>query len=141
MCEFEDKFSNFDSLFFGNIKFMLYYAAAGPNLHFYIINRRPNSSNCLIPLSNQLSIKIGWNHVSILCTVVNITHIIRTVSGTISRTNVSIGKWLKLERSMITFFYDSVEKMVPLEYLPEVIVLIFYWECTTVQKVDQGLSK
>ncbi|CAB4445890.1 unnamed protein product [Rhizophagus irregularis] len=62
--------------------------------------------------------KNSQDHISILSIIINIARIIRTVSNTISSTIVPIGKRLKLEKSTITFFDDSVEKMIPLKYLP-----------------------
>ncbi|CAB4394132.1 unnamed protein product [Rhizophagus irregularis] len=118
--ELEDKFNKFDPLNFGNIQFMLCYAVAGPNLRFYAIDGSPNASplNRLVPLSNRLDIKNSRDRVSILCIVINIARIIRTVSGRIPRPIVPIGKRMKLEKSTITFFDDSVEKMVSLNDLP-----------------------
>ncbi|CAB4374878.1 unnamed protein product [Rhizophagus irregularis] len=118
--ELEDKFNKFDPLNFGNIQFMLCYAVAGPNLRFYAIDGSPNASplNRLVPLSNRLDIKNSRDRVSILCIVINIARIIRTVSGRIPRPIVPIGKRMKLEKSTITFFDDSVEKMVSLNNLP-----------------------
>ncbi|CAB4400459.1 unnamed protein product [Rhizophagus irregularis] len=118
--ELEDKFNKFDPLNFGNIQFMLCYAVAGPNLRFYAIDGSPNANplNHLVPLSNRLDIKNSRDRVSILCIVVNIARIIRTVSGRIPGSIVPIGKRMKLEKSTITFFDDSVEKMVSLNDLP-----------------------
>ncbi|GES95131.1 hypothetical protein RCL_jg19337.t1 [Rhizophagus clarus] len=118
--ELEDKFNTFDPLNFGNIQFMLCYAVAGPNLRFYAIDGSQNANplNRLVPLSNRLDIKNSRDRVSILCIVVNIARIIRTVSGSIHGSIVPIGKRMKLEKSTITFFDDSVEKMVPLKDLP-----------------------
>ncbi|CAG8622793.1 10889_t:CDS:1 [Paraglomus brasilianum] len=118
--ELKEKFNKFDPLYFGNVQFMICYTVAGLLLGFYVINGLPNSNplNHLVPLSNQLNIKNSRDRVSILCMVVNIACIIRTVSSTIPRTIVPIGKQLKLAKSTITFFEDSVEKMVPLEHLP-----------------------
>ena len=118
--ELKEKFNKFDPLYFGNVQFMVCYAVAGPLLGFYAINGSPNANplNRLVPLSNRLNIRNSRDRVSILCMVVNIARIIRTVSNTIPRTIVPIGKRLKLAKSTITFFEDSVEKMVPLEHLP-----------------------
>jgi hypothetical protein len=118
--ELVDKFDKFDPLNFGNIQFMICYAVAGSNLRFYAINGSPNANslNRLVSLSDRLDIKNSRDRVSILCIVVNIARIIRTVCGGISRLIVPIGKRIKLKKSTITFFDDSVEKLVPLEYLP-----------------------
>ncbi|POG65506.1 hypothetical protein GLOIN_2v1781656 [Rhizophagus irregularis DAOM 181602=DAOM 197198] len=120
VSELTDKFNKFDPLYFGDIQFMICYVVAGSKLRFYAINGLSNTNplNHLVSLSNLLDIKNSWDRISILSIIVNIARIIRTVSNTISSTIVPIGKRLKLEKSTITFFDDSVEKMIPLKYLP-----------------------
>ncbi|RGB41957.1 hypothetical protein C1646_751569 [Rhizophagus diaphanus] len=114
--ELEDKCNKFDPLNFGNIQFMLCYAVAGPNLRFYAIDGSPNANplNRLVSLSNRLDIKNSRDRVSILCIVVNIARIIRTVNGRIPGSIVPIGKRMKLEKSTITFFDDSCSYRVSL---------------------------
>ncbi|KAF0465663.1 crinkler family protein [Gigaspora margarita] len=118
--ELEEKFNKFDPMYFGNIQFMICYAAAGTRLRFFAIDgsSNTNSPSRLIALSNQLDINTRRDRISILCIVVNIARIIRTVSNTIPAMIVPLGKRLKTERSMITILGDSVEKRVSVEYLP-----------------------
>ncbi|RHZ81097.1 hypothetical protein Glove_123g105 [Diversispora epigaea] len=42
--ELEEKFNKFDPMYFGNIQFMICYAAAGTNLRFYAIDGSPNTN-------------------------------------------------------------------------------------------------
>jgi hypothetical protein len=117
---------------------MLCYAVAGPNLRFYAIDGSPNANliNRLVPLSNWLNIKNSRDRVSILCIVVNIARIIRTVSGKIPGSIVPIGKQMKLEKLTITFFDDSVDKTVSLKDLlhaddqNRVAFLLAVYNCT-----------
>ncbi|GES74974.1 hypothetical protein RCL_jg13042.t1 [Rhizophagus clarus] len=118
--ELEGKFDKFDPMYFGDIQFMIYYAVAGPRLRFYAIDGSPNTNppSRLVALSNQLDMSNRRDRVSILCVVVNIARIMRTVSNTIPEMIVPLGKRLKTEKSIITILTDSVEKRVSVEYLP-----------------------
>ncbi|CAG8782964.1 9518_t:CDS:2, partial [Gigaspora rosea] len=118
--ELEEKFNKFDHMYFGNIQFMICYAAAGTRLRFFAIDGSPNTNppSRLVSLSNQLDVNNRRDRVSILCIVVNIARIIRTVNNTIPEMIIPLGKRLKTEKSMITILSDSVEKRVSVEYLP-----------------------
>ncbi|CAG8549826.1 27668_t:CDS:2 [Gigaspora margarita] len=93
---------------------------AGTRLRFFAIDGSSNinSPSRLVALSNQLDINNRRDRISILCIVVNIARIMRTVSNTIPEMIVPLGKRLKTGKSMITFLGDSVEKRVSVEYLP-----------------------
>ncbi|RHZ62043.1 hypothetical protein Glove_344g93 [Diversispora epigaea] len=123
--ELEEKFNKFDPMFFGNIQFMICYAAAGAKLRFYAIDGSPNTNppSRLVALSSQFDMINRRDRVSILCIVVNIARIMRTVSNIIPEMIVPLGKRLKTEKSMITILNDSVEKRVQVEYLPFAINL------------------
>lgn len=118
--ELEEKFNKFDPMYFGNIKFMICYAVAGRKLRFFAIDGSPNtnSPSRLVTLSNQLDINNCRDRIFILCTIVNIARIIRTVSNTIPEMIIPLGKRLKTEKSMITILDDSVEKRISLKDLP-----------------------
>ncbi|CAG8551218.1 3686_t:CDS:2 [Racocetra fulgida] len=92
----EEKFNKFDYMYFGNIQFMICYAAAETRLCFFAIDGSPNTnlSSRLVVLSNQLDVNNRQDRVSILCIVVNIARIIRTVGNTIPEMIVPLGKWL-----------------------------------------------
>ncbi|CAG8483612.1 9608_t:CDS:1 [Gigaspora rosea] len=120
MNKLEEKFNKFDPMYFGNIQFMICYIAAGTRLRFFAIDGSSNinSPSRLITFSNQLEINNRRDRISILCIVVNIARIIRTMSTTIPAMIIPLGKRLKTEKSMITILGDSVEKRVSVEYLP-----------------------
>ncbi|KAF0495857.1 serine/threonine protein kinase [Gigaspora margarita] len=65
--ELEEKFNKFDPMYFGNIQFMICYAAAGTRLRFFAIDgsSNTNSPSRLIALSNQLDINSRRDHDSV----------------------------------------------------------------------------
>ncbi|CAH1764607.1 12511_t:CDS:10, partial [Entrophospora sp. SA101] len=103
--ELEEKFNKFDPM---------------NKVAFFVIDGSPNTNppSRLVALSNQLDMNNRRDHVSILCIVVNIARIMRTVSNTIPEMIVPLGKRLETEKSMITILGDSVEKRVSVEHLP-----------------------
>jgi len=110
--ELIDKFNILDSIFFGEIKFMICYAAGGLKIRFYAIDGSEETQKRLIALTNPLNARNLLDRITILRTVVNIARIIMTINDDIPDTIIPLGKRRKLGHSFITFYADSVEKRV-----------------------------
>ncbi|CAG8554372.1 23393_t:CDS:2 [Dentiscutata erythropus] len=78
--ELVSKFNILDPRKFGDIKFMMGYAAAGPLVQFYAIDR---SSKRLVPLSDQLNINSSQDRISLIRITINIARVIITIKDII----------------------------------------------------------
>ncbi|RGB22127.1 hypothetical protein C1646_678054 [Rhizophagus diaphanus] len=119
--ELVEKFNVLNSIFFGNVKFLICYAAAGSNMQFYVINSSKETVknlNQLMPLTSVLNSINLVDRITILRTTVNIARIMLTISDNIPDVIISLGKKQKLGHSYITFFANSVVKLIPEIDLP-----------------------
>ncbi|CAG8742424.1 18019_t:CDS:2 [Rhizophagus irregularis] len=119
--ELVEKFNVLDPIFFGNIKFLICYAAAGSNVQFYAIDgskETVKNPNQLMPLTGVLNSINLVDRITILRTTVNIARIMLTISDNITDMIIPLGKKQKLGHSYITFFANSVVKLVPEVDLP-----------------------
>src|SRR6185369_15526040 len=97
--ELQSKFNVLDPICFGDIQFMICYAAAGPKICFYAIDGSPDAGNQLdrlIPLTDLLKIDHRRDRVTILHTMINITRIMLTVSTKIPNNIIPLGKRRKI---------------------------------------------
>ncbi|CAG8486579.1 3444_t:CDS:2, partial [Scutellospora calospora] len=78
--ELISKFNVIDPQKFGDIKFMMGYAAAGPLVQFYSID---GSSKKLIPLSDQLNSKLIQDRISLIRMTINIARVIIAIKDII----------------------------------------------------------
>ncbi|KAF0529552.1 crinkler family protein [Gigaspora margarita] len=77
--ELKEKFNRIDPQVFGNINFFLCYAAAGSRLRFYTIDGSKNSSNCLVPLSNEIDIVDIYDRFEVIKIIINIARIVKSI--------------------------------------------------------------
>ena len=120
-AELVEKFNVLDPIFFGNVKFMICYAAAGPNVQFYAIDGSKETAknpNQLIPFTSVLNSSNLVDRITILRTIVNIARIVLTISDSIPDVIIPLGKKQKLGHSYITYYANSVVKLVPEVDLP-----------------------
>ncbi|KAF0352000.1 crinkler family protein [Gigaspora margarita] len=78
--ELVSKFNVNDPQKFGDVKFMMGYAAAGPLVQFYAIE---GPSKRLIPLSDQLNIKVAKDRINLVSITVNIARVILSIKDII----------------------------------------------------------
>ncbi|PKY39887.1 hypothetical protein RhiirA4_415402 [Rhizophagus irregularis] len=119
--ELVEKFNVLDPIFFGNVKFLICYAAAESNVQFYAIDglkETVKNPNQLMPLTGVLNSINLVDRITILRTTVNIARIVLTISDDIPDVIIPLGKKQKLGHSYITFFANSVIKLVPEVDLP-----------------------
>lgn len=75
--------------------FLICYAAAGSNVQFYAIDglkETVKNPNQLMSLTSVLNFSNLVDRITILCTIVNIAHIILTISDDISDMIIPLGK-------------------------------------------------
>ncbi|POG62548.1 hypothetical protein GLOIN_2v1810596 [Rhizophagus irregularis DAOM 181602=DAOM 197198] len=97
--ELVEKFNVLDPIFFGNIKFLICYAAAGSNVQFYAIDgskETVKNPNQLMPLTGVLNSINLVDRITILRTTVNIARIMLTISDNITDMIIPLGKKQKL---------------------------------------------
>ncbi|GBC14870.2 hypothetical protein RIR_jg40201.t1 [Rhizophagus irregularis DAOM 181602=DAOM 197198] len=94
---------------------------AGSNVQFYAIDgskETVKNPNQLMPLTGVLNSINLVDRITILRTTVNIARIMLTISDNITDMIIPLGKKQKLGHSYITFFANSVVKLVPEVDLP-----------------------
>ncbi|KAJ3079018.1 hypothetical protein HK102_004077 [Quaeritorhiza haematococci] len=108
--ELTSKFGRMPSIFYGDVSFMICYAAAGPLLAFYAIERR---TKALHDISRVYRLTNPLDRLSVLCVVFNILRILRTWYPVLGRPSFALGEKVPHGDSTITFFEDFVLKTVP----------------------------
>lgn len=119
--ELQNKFYIIDPISFGNIQFMICYAAAGLYIASYAIDGSPelgNQINRLIQLTDLLKISHRMDRITIIKTMINITHITLTVIPIIPKDTIPLGKEIKFEETTIAFYDDRIEKTILKRHLP-----------------------
>ncbi|KAJ3084069.1 hypothetical protein HK102_000766, partial [Quaeritorhiza haematococci] len=108
--ELTSKFGSMPSIFYGDVSFMICYAAAGAVLGFYVIDRRTGTLHDISPLY-RLTDKS--DRLSILCFIFNLLRLLRTWSPQLGQQLVELGKKVSHNDSKITFYEKYVLKTVP----------------------------
>lgn len=93
--ELEEKFNVLDPIYFGKIQFMIGYAVAGSTVQFYAIDgsiEAKKKPSILSPLTSKLNASNFIDRITILRTVINIAHIILTISDNIPNILIPLEK-------------------------------------------------
>ncbi|KAJ3077185.1 hypothetical protein HK102_005283, partial [Quaeritorhiza haematococci] len=107
--ELTSKFGVMPRMFYSNVSFMICYAAAGPLLAFYAIERETRALHDISPVYR---LTIPSDRLSILCVVFNILRLLWTWYPRLERPRFSLGEALTHNDSTIVFLEDSVLKTV-----------------------------
>lgn len=109
------KFATLDALFFGDVSFLLCYAAAGWKLGFFAIERNGN----LVQLSTSFDLRLPQSRFMVIETLINIARLLKTMIPILPQNAIPLGKPLKYGKSTtITFDTLAVVKELPIEDLP-----------------------
>jgi len=110
------KFSTLDPLFFGDVKFLMCYAAAGSKLGFFAID---GFTGNLVPLTNLFDLHAPESRFMVIETIINIVRILNTMIPHLPTDVIPLGKPLKYGKSTtITFDTLTVVKELPIDDLP-----------------------
>ncbi|CAG8789577.1 22414_t:CDS:2, partial [Gigaspora rosea] len=108
--------------FFGDMKFLICYAAAGWKIGFYAIDGTPEAASMpsrLVHLAGVFDLRNPYHRIKVVSSIINIIRVLLTISPILPTGVISLGKPLKLQpNSIITFDCTSVTKEVPIEKLP-----------------------
>ncbi|RUS14863.1 hypothetical protein BC937DRAFT_93219 [Endogone sp. FLAS-F59071] len=117
------KFSTLDPLFFGDMKFLLCYAAAGSVFRFFAIDGTPEAQSkpsILVPLTPRLDLKSPVDRFAIVLKLINITRVLLAVTPKLGVDIIPLGKTLAMgqKATMITYYPNMIIKEIPIENLP-----------------------
>ncbi|KAJ3063967.1 hypothetical protein HK102_008338 [Quaeritorhiza haematococci] len=114
--ELQSKFGVMHDVFYGKMQYVICYAAAGASLGFFAMDR----SGHLHVISDTFNLEKKRQRISVLCFVLNIVRLLRTISPHIPRGQplIKLGQKFRHGSSNITILPDKVMKEVhPMELL------------------------
>ncbi|RIB06855.1 hypothetical protein C2G38_2046463 [Gigaspora rosea] len=116
------KFYMLDPFFFGGMKFLICYAAAGWKIGFYAIVRTPEAAlmpSRLVHLAGVFDLRNPYHRIKVISSIIYIIRVLLTISPILPTDIIPLGRPLRLQPNLIlTFDYTSVTKEVPIENLP-----------------------
>jgi serine/threonine protein kinase len=115
------KAQGIDPLDFGDVKFMICYTADGPRMRFYAFDGSPDASknpNRFVQLTDEMDTATFAGRFKVLRCVINITRVLITISDILPAEAYPYGLTKDFGTSTISYFFDFVEKKLPMGDLP-----------------------
>ena len=119
--ELMKKANDIDPVFFGDIQFMICYAADGPLIRFYAIDGSPDGlkkPDRFIPLTEALNITQAPCRFEVLKAIINLIRVMVTIRHSIPAQTYPLAKRMKLGNSAISFNIKDVMKWVDISKMP-----------------------